>query len=254
MTEQAPPEELEARARDLLAVPFAWPLSRRLARRTAFSERRLHLHDRLARKQHFTVMQPYDFQPDRLSGWVVERNSFEETFAATFRVKNDLDLPGDVLDAVQHNHNPQFSLRNIGRVERNGVDPDDPLPLERSQMQLRDADRLVAEARNPRTPDVQPVEIWSGRMMGTVRSSLRRLLLEDPWEWRFGAEVKANYNGPMYNFIVEGTHPDDLPDAWWGPDLIPVPEQWSAPPEGSRGPERALSMQDIIRRAESRES
>ncbi|MEY3012221.1 MAG: hypothetical protein RIT45_956 [Pseudomonadota bacterium] len=228
----APPEQ--PKGRELLKDPDAWALS-----------------PYLARKDRFAVFIAHDFQPDRLSAWVVERNAFEETFSASFRVKNDLDLPGDVLDAVKHNHTPQFTLRNIGRVERNDVDPTDPLPLQRTTRTHSDADQLVTEARNPRAPKVEPVEIWSERMMATVRTSFRRLLMEDPWEWRFGAEVKANFGGPLYNFIVEGTHPDDLPEAWWGPDLIPVPETWAQPPQGSAGTERALTLHDVIRRAEA---
>lgn len=228
------PKPKESTGKTLLADHSAWSLLPSLGRKSAFA-----------------VFQAHPFEPDKISAWVVERNSFEETFAAEFRVKNDLDLPGDVLDAVQHNHTPQFTLRNIGRVERNDVDPTDPLPLQREIADRNEAGRILDDARFPRAPEVQPVEIWSLRMMETVRTSFRRLLLEDPWEWRFGAEVKANYNGPAYNYVVEGTHPDDLPEAWWGPELIPVPETWAQPPVGASGTEHAMTLQDVIRRAEA---
>jgi hypothetical protein len=253
MAEEATASEAaasEARGRDLLGVEFAWPLAHRADARARFSRDKLGLLGYLGRKDRFVFFDAYPFEPDTLSAWVVERNSHTETYAASFRVMSDHALPSEVLDAVAHNHQPQFTLRNIGRVERDDVDPDAPMPLERSSGHRTEAAELAAAARSAEIPKVEPVELWSVRFVGTVRDSFRRLLLEDPWEWRFGAEVKANYAGPSYQYVVEGTHPDDLPDAWWGPEPIPVPEEWVQPPAGTERGERALSLHDVIRRAE----
>jgi len=88
--------------------------------------------------------------------------------------------------------------------------------------------------------------VWSERLMGTVRDSLRRLLLEDPWEHRFGAEAKANFDGPVYRFVIDGTHPDDMPDSWWGPEPIRGPAKRIVP-RGQEGADQATSIYDIIR-------
>ncbi len=247
MTDPPAHAEAEATGLQLLAVPEAWPLDRRLAASSALSRQLLPLLTKLLGKERFAFFVPYDFQPDRLSAWVVARNEHRETYAATFKVKSDQDLPGEVLDAVKHNHTPQFNLRNIGRLERNDVNPSAPLPFVFSDSERRAAREAIDEVRESNIPKVEPIEVWSVRMVTTVRRSLRRLLVEDPWEHRYGAEVRANFAGRAHDFVVDGTHPDDLPDAWWGPAPIPVPTVWAAPPAGSEREERATSLHDVIR-------
>ncbi len=247
MSEPSAHREDEARGRDLLAVAEAWPLGRRLASSSALSRQVLPLLTWLLRKERFAFFVAHDFQPDRLSAWVVARNEHRETYAATFKVKSDHDLPGDVLDAVKHNHTPQFNLRNIGRLERSDVNPAAPLPFVFADSERRAAREAIDEVRASSIPKVEPIEVWSLRMVTTVRRSLRRLLIEDPWEHRYGAEVRANFAGRAHDFVVEGTHPDDLPDAWWGPAPIPVPTTWAAPPPGAEREERATSLHDVIR-------
>lgn len=244
---QAAGDEGEARGRDLLAVAIAWPLGGHIRRWERWAQRRFHFVDRLDRKSRAACFVPHDFRPDRISAWVVERNKMDASYAATFRVKNDLDLPGDVLDAVKHNHQPQFTLRNIGRAERNDVDPKAPLPLQIVASQQLDAMEEVSAARATRLPKVEPIEIWTSRMVVTLRLSMRRLLMEDPWDQRYGAEIRANFGGRAHEYVVEGTHPDDAPGAWWGPAPIPVPVVWAQPPAGGRGEEHALSLHDVIR-------
>lgn len=237
----------EATGRQLLDAPLAWPMAQRVVARHAFSRAKLPLVARLQRKERFAFFWPHDFQPDRISEWVVQRTTHNESYAATFKVASDHSLPADVLDAVQHNHQPQFILRNIGRAERGDVDPTAPLPFDRISTDRNAAHDEVAAVRQARLPEVKPIEIWSLRMVNAVRSSFRRLLIEDPWEWRYGAEVRANYPGPSYQYVVEGTHPDDMPDAWWGPEMIPIPTVWVKPPAGTENEERAVSVHDVIR-------
>ena len=96
---------------------------------------------------------------------------------------------------------------------------------------LEQTQALLDEVRNARLPKLQMAQIWSVEFNTQVRSSLRRLLLEDPWGSRFGAEVRIDHAGPMYKYIVDGTHPDDMPTEQWGPDtfvpqldgLVPMP-------------------------------
>jgi hypothetical protein len=237
----------EATARQLLGVVQAWPLAADVRGRQAFSRGMIPLLTRLRQKERFAFFYPHDFQPDRISEWVVKRNAHTESYAASFKVASDHSLPADVLDAVQHNHQPQFILRNIGRAERGDVDPTAPLPFDRISTDRNSAHDEVAAVRNARMPKVKEIEIWSLRMVNAVRSSFRRILIEDPWEWRYGAEVRANYPGPSYQYVVEGTHPDDLPDAWWGPEMIPIPTVWVKPPAGTEHEERAVSVHDVIR-------
>ncbi len=240
----------EARGADLLQGPgaaFAWPMGRGLARRRALSEGMLPLDTELEARRAFAVFQPHDFQVDRLSELIDAHTEERQTYAAEFRVMSDHGIPGDVLEAVQHNHYPQFNLRNIGRVEKTDIDPDDPLPMERmAGVSGSAADDLFEEVRTAELPRAQMVEVWSQRFVHTVRASFRRLLLEDPWEHRFGAEAKANYDGPVYQYVIEGTHPDDLPEAWWGPETIRGPQK-RVVPRGREGEDKATNIYDIIR-------
>ena len=249
MSEREPTSD-EARGRHLLrgaAAALAWPLGQRVGGRQAFSEAMLPLDRELAERRDFVVFKAHDFQIDKLSELVEARNRAQQTYAASFRAGTDHAIPGDVLEAIEHNHYPQFNLRNIGRVEKTDVDPDERLRLDRQQgVSGSAADDLFAEVRSAKVPEVQFADVWSERLMTTVRASFRRLLMEDPWQHRFGAEAKANYDGPAYHYIVEGTHPDDLPDAWWGPETIRGPaERVKAP--GRDASERATSIYDIIR-------
>lgn len=241
---------LEARGRDLLqgfAAQMAWPLGERVRGRQAFSAAILPLDRQLERRRSFVVFEAHPFQFDKLSDLVETRNRAQETYAATFRAGSDHSIPGDVLEAIEHNHYPQFNLRNIGRVEKTDVDPDERLRLDRQQgVSGSAADHLFEEVRSARMPDLQYADVWSQRMMATVRASFRRLLVEDPWEHRFGAEAKANYDGPVYQFVVEGTHPDDQPGSWWGPEPIRGPAERVKAPGHTRG-EQATNIYDIIR-------
>jgi hypothetical protein len=222
---------VEARARDLLHQPLAWPLARAIHRQQRFSRAHLPLDTQKRRIDKFYVFVAHDFQPDRLTAWLETHSSFKETYARGFRVKTDNEIPGDVLEAIQHEHMPQFNLRNIGRAERS-VDLDDPLPLQRQKGIGGQLGQELDEVREAHVPKPQMAEVWSVRLMGRVRGSLQRILLEDPWELRLGPDATSGQEGPGYRFVVEGTHPHDLPDAWWGPEPVPLPENRVAAPQG----------------------
>lgn len=236
-------ERDEAIGSELIGIEMAWPLARHIHHRQQFSTRRGTLHDRLARKDRFALIEAHDFRTDRLSESVEARSRFEETYSADIKVMSDHRIPSEVLDA-HRNATPQFILRNVGRMEMH-IDPDDPLPMARREGITGRTAHLLEEVRDARVPEVQFAQVWSADFVGRVRDSFRRILLEDPWTLRFGAEVRANHDGPMYTYIVEGTHPDDLADAPWGPETIDVPAQWVEPPQGGKREDRALTMQDI---------
>lgn len=226
----------EARGRDLLRQPLAWPLERAIRRRQRFSDDHLPLDTAKRRIDRFCVFAAHEFRPDRLSAWVETHSTFKETYARGFRVKSDNEIPGDVLEAIQHEHMPQFNLRNIGRAERD-VEVDDPLPLARQRGLGGKLGAELDEVREAHVPKPQMAEVWSVRLMGRVRGSLRRVLVEDPWELRLGPDATSGHDGPSYQFVAEGTHPHDLPAAWWGPDSVPMPETRIAAPPGEASEE-----------------
>lgn len=236
---------LEATGRDLLNQPLAWPLARRLRVRQRFSTARLPLVDHSLRIDHFAYFEAHDFQPDKLSEGVAKRNEFEQTYARPMRPKTDNELPGDVLEAIQYNHMPQFNLRNIGRAERS-AEPDDPLPFARAKGLGGDFGVELDQVREAEVPKVQWAQVWSVAFVRRVRNSLRRLVVEDPWEHRFGAEATSVHSGLRHSFVVEGTHPDDMPGSWWGPEPLPAPERWLSPPPGEEPMERPMSMSDTL--------
>ena len=236
-------ERDEAIGSELIGIEMAWPLARHIHQQQEFSTSRGALHDRLARKDRFALIEEHDFRTDRLSEAVEARSRFEETYAADIKVMSDHRIPSEVLDA-HRNATPQFTLRNIGRMEMH-IDTDDPLPMERREGITGRTAHLLEEVRQARVPEVQFAQVWSADFVGRVRDSFRRIFLEDPWTLRFGAEVRANHDGPMYTYIVDGTHPDDLADSPWGPETIDVPAKWVEPPSGTKREDRALTMQDI---------
>jgi hypothetical protein len=179
----------------------------------------------LQRKENVAVCDPTPPETDKLSAILEQRSSFNSTYAATFRVKGDQDIPSKVLEAVQHEHMPQFTLRNIGRAEKH-VDLEDPLPFERKTGIGHSDYGLLNEVRTARLPKPEMAQVWSVDYSQRVRAQFRRLLLEDPWELKYGAEVKANHSGPMHSFIIEGTHPDDALGADWGPETSQPPDDW----------------------------
>lgn len=240
---EAPVERDEAIGIELIGIDMAWPLASHIRDRQRFSTLRGALQDQLARKNRFTIFEAHDFRTDRLSAMVEARAAFEETYAAEIKVMSDHSIPSAVLDA-HRNCTPQFTLRNIGRMELH-VDTDDPLPMERRPGISGNTEELMQQVRDAGIPEVVFAQVWSAAFVGHVGDSFRRLLYEDPWPMRFGAEVLADHDGPMYSYIVEGTHPDDLPDAPWGPETIPVPTQFAEAPPGTRREDGAVTMQHI---------
>ena len=231
----------EARGRDLLSQPLAWPLARAIRQKQGFSRRHLPLDTAKRRIDQFCIFLPHDFQPDRLGAWLETHATFKETYARGFRVKSDNEIPGDILEAIQHEHMPQFNLRNIGRAERD-VELDDPLPLQRQRGLGGKLGEELNEVRAAKAPKPQMAEVWSVRLMGRVRDSFRRILLEDPWEARLGPEATSGHEGRGYQFVVDGTHPHDLPDAWWGPEPIALAENRIAAPPGEEESGDVMAM------------
>lgn len=231
----------EARGRELLGQPLAWPLARHIRAQQRFSREHLPLDTRQRRLDRFCVFSAHDFAPDRLTVWLQTRSDFKETYARAFRVKRDSELPADVMDAVQHDVIPQFNLRNIGRAERQN-DPADPLPLEPLEGVGGRPGAELAEVRTAKVPRPEMAQIWSVRLMGRVRGSLRRIVTEDPWELRLGPDATSGHEGRGYTFVADGTHPHDRPDAWWGPETVRPPEKWHGPALQAGDDEHAAEM------------
>lgn len=227
-----PPDALgEAQAHHLLQQPLAWPMAKRLGKREGRYRKRFQLYDYLFRKDAFSVFAAHDFQPDRISEWVVGRSQFQETYARPRREMRDSELDDKTTDALE-NPMPQFNLRNIGRYEMH-VDVEGGLQWNRQRGiggEIDNAD--LEEIRQAKLPEVEPLQIWSTDYVARLRAQLRRLLLEDPWEMKYGPEATSTHNGNVRNFIVDGTHPDDQPGADFSPKLIPRPKEWAAAPKG----------------------
>ncbi len=257
MSEDAPlqasePEQaLEARAHHLLQQPLAWPLAKRVGKRNGRYRKRFALYDYLFRKDHLSVFAAHDFQPDRISAWVVERSQFKETYARPRRDMRDSELDDKTTDALE-NPMPQFNLRNIGRYEMH-VDVEGGLHWDKLRGiggEIDNAD--LDEIRRAKLPEVEPVQIWSANYVARLRAQLRRLVLEDPWDMKYGPEATSTHNGNTRGFIVEGTHPDDQPGADFSPKLIPRPKEWAAAPKGDGATEQPYDIvSDALRYAQT---
>jgi hypothetical protein len=237
----------EAIGAELLLTPMAWPLGKRVRRRQRFSTQRLPLHEKSLKIDHFAFFAPHDFQVDRLSEFVTARSKFDPTFARPFRPKTDNELPSDVIESVTHNHMPQMTLRNIGRFEMS-IDLEEPLPLQRVKGLGGDIGGELNEVRKAHVPKPQMAQVWSLAFMSRVRNSLRRIVIEDPWEFRYGQEATSQHTGHKNTFAPEGTHPDDMPGMKWGPDVIAQPQEWQDPPFGEPPMERPPSLQEELKR------
>lgn len=234
-------EIVEARAHHLLLQPLAWPLAKRLGRRQGRYRKRFAVYDYLFRKDRFSVFAAHDFQPDRISEWVVGRSQFQETYARPRRDMRDSELDDKTTEALE-NPMPQFNLRNIGRYEMH-VDVEGGLQWDKRRGiggEIENAD--LDEIRRAKLPEVEPVQIWTASYVARLRAQLRRLLIEDPWEMKYGPEATSLHNGNVRNFIVDGTHPDDQPGADFAPKLIPRPKDWTTAPKGEAGAEQPYDI------------
>lgn len=256
MSEDAPqpasqPEAaFEAQAHHLLKQPLAWPLAKKLGKRNGRWRKRFGLYDYLFRKDGFATFAAHDFQPDRISAWVVERSQFQETYARPRREMRDSELNDTTTDALSEPM-PQFNLRNIGRYEMH-VDVEGGLQWDKLRGiggEINNSD--LDEIRRARLPEVEPVQIWSANYVARLRGQLRRLLIEDPWEMKYGPEATSVHNGNTRNFIVEGTHPDDQPGADFSPKLIPRPKEWAAVPKGESSEQPYDIVHDALRYAQT---
>ena len=236
-----PDNEQEARAIDLLGQPFAWPLARRPALARRQGGKRFALFDYLYQKDHFFVMVAHNFVADRLSAWVQRRNSFSNTYARPIREARDSELDDKTADRIKTDVMPQFNLRNIGRYEM-AVDLESPLPWRRRQGIGGEFGKELTEVRQARLNPPQPLQIWSVNYTKRLREQLRRLLLEDPWELKYGPEATSVHSGLGRTYIVAGTHPDDEPGADFSPVLIARPTEWIAPPKGTPMEERPFDI------------
>ncbi len=239
-TAPAEPDVEEARARDLLGQPLAWSLvkHKRVGERMAG---RFVLFDYLYRKDGFFVLVAHDFQPDRLSAWVTERNAFQNTYARPIREARDSELDDKTADAIKTDVMPQFSLRNIGRYEK-AVDTEARLPFELTRGIGGETGRELDEVRQARWQPVAPIQVWSVDYTRRLRAQLRRLVLEDPWDMKYGPEATSVHSGIGRSYVVEGTHPDDMPGADFAPTLIARPRQWIPPPKGTPMEERPFDI------------
>jgi len=231
----------EARGRDLLHQPLAWALQKRLSRRASRVARRFLLFDRLFAKDRFTVVAWHPFNPDRLSDSVVKRSTFCETYARPMRDKRDSELDDRTTDAIENDVMPQFNLRNIGRYEM-AVDVEGGLPWQREATNASGIGKELREVRAARHHPPEPIAIWSVAYTARLRAQLRRLVLEDPWEMKYGPEATSVHAGLGREFVVDGTHPDDLPGADFAPPLIARPQVWTEAPKGEARGERPFDI------------
>ena len=234
-------EPQEATAGQLLQQPLAWPLAKRLDKRRLKTGKRFKLFDYLYQKDQFFVMNAHDFQPDRLSAWVVKRNNFEQTYARPIREMRDSELNDKTGEAIKADVMPQFNLRNIGRYEM-FVDVEGGLPWQHTHGLGGQLGDELDQVRNYRHEPPPPLQIWSVDYTTRLREQLRRLLIEDPWEMKYGPEATSVHDGLGRKYIVEGTHPDDLPGADFAPTLIARPEVWQEPPKGEKREERPFDI------------
>ena len=234
-------QEEEARGTDLLPVALAWPLCKRLAKASAKIARRFKLVDYLAHKDTFTCFAAHDFKPDTISAWVTERSKFTETYARPIRVARDSELNDKTADSLAHDVMPQFNLRNIGRYEM-AVDVEGGLPWQRQKGVGGDIHKSLVEVRSAKLQRPEPIQIWTVDYVTRLRAQLRRLVIEDPWEMKYGPEATSVHNGLGRNYIVDGTHPDDQADADFAPTLIARPLNWQATPKGQEREERPFDI------------
>ncbi|MSP91605.1 MAG: hypothetical protein EXR79_07355 [Myxococcales bacterium] len=233
-----------------MPIMFAWPLAGRVTRRQRFSTARHCVLDRnIKLATGIFVFRPHEFKPDRLSESVVKRSQFQETYARGFKEGTDSMVPASVMDAIHDNQMPQFTLRNIGRMEMD-VDLTEPLPLQRVRGLGGEPGQELREVRTARIPKPELAQVWTVDFVRRMRASFRRILIEDPWEVRFGVEAWSTHAGPKHDYVVEGVHPDDAPGSQWGPTLTPVPEEWVPAPLGAPKMELPFTVQDARRMVE----
>ncbi len=105
--------------------------------------------------------------------------------------------PSEIEEAMQHRE-PQFILRNLGRVEKE-VDPDEPLPLDRRPLPIGAALDGLDSAKDVRHEPPQLLDEMTVDVFSEQHGVMRRLYRE-PWNRRFSKELRADHTGPMWSY------------------------------------------------------
>ena len=146
----------------------------------------------LSRFQPMEVGSVHMIDPEALEA----RRSWQGS-VAVHREREPSDYPSEMTDAMQVCE-PQFILRNLGRVERWG-EPDEALALEALEVPYglpptREGELLDFQ---PASPDLK---LSAERLLERKRED-RWLFRELSWETRFCRELKESLSGPLWRYI-----------------------------------------------------
>jgi hypothetical protein len=107
-----------------------------------------------------------------------------------------LDRP-EGLDVRIEERVPQFSLRNIRRVERTVEDRPE---LAVVKTRDRAAEEAFREVRRLRYRPPQLLDRWNMDDVLWLRALLKRYVHQEDWRRRFGRELKSTVQGPLYKY------------------------------------------------------
>jgi len=225
----------------------AWPLADRLIGRARHWWRLHPMIPWLLRKETFDAYRPLEVEPDHISAWVVQRNAFEETYARPVRAMKPDEYPSDLEDRITSDLMPQFTLRNLDRAEKD-VYLEDPLELRRIKGIGGEIHSALSESRDAKLAKVSFQSVWTLDLVTRLRETFRRILQEEPWELRFGREIRDTLQRPLWRYFPEGVHADDMPGVVLGPVPVPPPAEWVAAPYGEPEYERPVLPGETVER------
>jgi len=90
------------------------------------------------------------------------------------------DIPWEVSEQMNE-RSPQFTLRNIPRVERS-VDLERATLFDVTAMPKVDAEESLEEVRNAKIPKAEMMTFWSAQLLDDFRIFLEEILYLCPWE------------------------------------------------------------------------
>ncbi len=129
--------------------------------------------------------QPSRIEPNRIEGRDHElvpkerREQIDHPNILNTDVRNQ-DVPFEVTSRLSE-QTPQFTLRNLPRVERN-VDLDRAIRFDEEDMPLLQAREQIQEVRDARFPRPDFATFWSAQLLDDFRIFLEEVLYLCPWE------------------------------------------------------------------------
>jgi len=123
------------------------------------------------------------------------------------REQSEHDYPTDLEEQMKICE-PQFILRSLGRVVREGG-PDEPLPLESAPSERDLVTAALDEVRRLETEPLDLIDQMTYEAVAEHRGWMKWLYDDVRWERHFSREIKEDFAGPLWRYDPDAPKESD---------------------------------------------